>query len=151
MLFTILDNEPLLQRAKELEASGRVIQKETYSFLKTDDAYVHTLFDLLDTKSTAQKPDYFSLPEPIGAHITITYNEENIILDHDDIDKMHAFFVTKVAHVILGNKEYVVLMISAPSLAQLRAKYGLSEKPRYKGYAIDFHITIATRPLLSLQ
>ena len=94
-----------------------------------------------------QKPDYFS-PDKLfsGAHITIVYPEENTVLSNDDIKTQHQFCIQNLSHVILGTKEYFVLMVSVPSLEQLREKHGLPKKPRYKNVAIDFHITIGVRP-----
>lgn len=141
---TILNNEPLLQKAEKLSNTGIIVQQDAYSFLKVEDAYIHELYALLNDP-TVQKPDCFSLPKAAGAHISIIYNEENILLSANDINTQHNFSVKNFSHVKLGAKEYFVLFISAPSLNQLRLKYGLPEKPRYKNIPIDFHITIAVR------
>jgi hypothetical protein len=69
------------------------------------------------------------------------------MLHPDDIGQIHTFSVKDFAHVVLGGKEYFVLMIVSPSLDLLRAKYKLPAKPQYKSVFIDFHITIAIRLL----
>lgn len=143
LLIKTLHNKAFIQKAKKLDNTGIVIQQNEYSFLKIKDEYIHELYKLLDN-TKAQKPDYFSKPEMIGAHITIAYPEENITLHTDDIGKSHSFSIKNFSHVTLGNKQYLVLIISSPSLIELRAKYNLPSKPSYKGVAIDFHITIAT-------
>lgn len=149
IIFNIneLNNEILMKKACEFNAIGVVMQQGEYSYLNIADKYVHELYPLLGDNITAQKPDYFSADTPIGAHITIAYPEESILLKHEDIGREHIFSIKNLSHIILGNKEYFVLMVSSPSLAQLRIKYGLPEKPRYKGVSIDFHITIATSEL----
>jgi hypothetical protein len=141
----VLENQPLIKKAKQLNPTGTIIQAGSYSFLNIDDAYIHELFDLLDPTYKAQKPDYFSPEKSIGAHITIMYKEENVQLDVQEIGKKHTFHITELRKVTLNNKEYFVLMVSSPSLCTLRSEYNLPKKPRYKGYAIDFHITVATK------
>lgn len=143
LITTKLNNQTLLQNAKRLPAHGIIATKEYYSFLKIRDEYIHELYDLLDKQFNTQKPNYFSPPKAIGAHITIAYPEESTILHANDIGQEHIFTVKDFCHVTLDTKKYLVLLISAPSLTQLRKKYHLPEKPRYKGHSIDFHITIA--------
>lgn len=146
LFSTIIINEPLLEKAKKLPNSGIIQQQGTYAFLKIDDAFIHDLYELLIHDGMMQKPDYFS-PEKLfaGAHITIAYQEENKTLSCDDINIHHQFSIQNLSHVRLGPKEYFVLMVSAPSLEQLREKYGLPRKPYYKNIPIDFHITISIR------
>ena len=146
LLATILNNDALVQQAQQLPNIGVVRKNDTYAYLKIADAYVHELYDLIGVAST-QKVDYFSPAKPVGAHITITYNEEGVSLPVADLAQEHAFTISNFSHVILGDKEYYVLMIAAPSLEQLRVKHGLDKKPRYKGVPIDFHITIACNKL----
>lgn len=146
---TILSNELLLKKANEFIKTGKVIQKEQYSYLKISDDYIHELYNLLDPdiKAKVQKPNYFSEQDPIGAHITISYPEENIVLDPKDIEQEHTFSIQSLNHAILGSKQYYILIISLESLTNLRKKYGLNEKPKYKGVLIGFHITIAATSL----
>lgn len=144
LLATVLNNEPLIRKAQTLDCTGIIQQHGAYTYLNIDDAYIHELYELLSDNVKARKPDYFSASKnSVGAHITVAYNEENIVLHPDDIGQTHSFSITSFSRVVFGTKEYFVLMVSSPSLDQLRTKYGLPEKPCYKNTPIDFHITVA--------
>jgi hypothetical protein len=144
LTVTELHNEPLIQKAKTFKNSGALKQNGAYAYLKIADAFIHELYELLDDAVPAQKPDYFHPLNAIGAHITFTYPEENIVLHSNDIDTQHTFTIKNFCRAALGQKEYFVLTVSSPSLALLRTKHGLQEKLVYKDASIDFHITIAT-------
>jgi hypothetical protein len=116
------------------------MRREIY---RIDDDYIHELYALLKAPFVLAKPDYFSPSKSAGAHITIIYNDENRILAQEDLSKTHTFIIKNLCSVVLDNKQYFVLLVSADSLIQLRIKYGLPEKPYYKGNEIEFHITIA--------
>lgn len=145
LTVTELNNEPLIQKAQTINNVGVLNLNGAYAFLKITDAFIHELYELLEEKQNVQKPDYFHPLNPIGAHITVAYPEENSMLHIDDIDTQHTFTIKNFCRVELGHKEYFVLIISSPTLAHLRAKSGLPEKPVFKGISIDFHITIAVR------
>jgi hypothetical protein len=147
LLSTALDNQRLIEHARTINSAGILVQSGSYVFLNIDNAYIHELFDLLDPAYDAQKPDYFSSEKSAGAHITVFYNEEDVQFDPKEVGKCHTFSVIDLHKVTLNNKEYFVLMISSPSLRELRIKHNLTDKPRYKGYSIDFHITIAVKAL----
>ncbi len=143
MLITTLTNEPLLEKAHMLNATGTLMQKDLYAYLKITDEYIHQLYDFLDTNLSIEKPDYFSEAKSAGAHVTIFYPDEHVVVKPEDLGKTHGFSIENLCYVMLGKKGYFVLMVTIPSLAQLRADYGLSQKPVYKGFPIEFHITIA--------
>jgi len=139
-----LDNPDLIEVAKNLKMQGVLLQDENYSYLKIDDSFIHNLFSLIPDSKNLQKPDYFCEKDNSGAHITITYPEEGILIKDDDINVIHSFEITELIKTRVGLKEYYVLMVSSPSLSFLRKKYNLPPMLNFKGYNIGLHITIAT-------
>ena len=78
-------NQNLIDKATTLVRSGVLKQDDNYYFLKIDDDFIHELYPKLEQNKLIAKPDYFSLVNPIGAHITIAYEEENVILDKNEM------------------------------------------------------------------
>jgi hypothetical protein len=142
LITQLVVNELLLQKAHTLDTFGIVALQGFYSYLKIDDAYIHDLYNLLETSLALAKPDYFSSSKSAGAHITISYAEENTQLA-SDIGAVHYFSIKNLYYAIIDDKRYFVLLVSSPSLQQLRQKYRLPERPYYKGIPVEFHITIA--------
>ncbi len=73
-----------------------------------------------------QKPDYSSEKCNIGAHITITYPNEQIVINDQDINVIHSFKIEELAKTQTENKQYYVLKISSPSLISLRKKISIT-------------------------
>lgn len=138
-------NPDILNAALNMLAQGALKYEDNYAYLKVDDNYIHQLFPLLKDDSLI-KPDYFS-KKGVGAHITVFYPEENIILSNDELGQDYKFNITGLYKTQLGMKEYHILLVESPSLIELRKKYGLPESLTYKGYNICFHLTIAVRYL----
>lgn len=137
-------NPQLLKAARHLQAKGRVEKgKNDYIYLNIDNAYINDLFPLLNEPSF-QIPDYFS-PDKVGAHISIIYPDEHKKLRTEDLGQECDFHITGLAQTTLGKKSYYVLLIQSSSLLQLRRKYALPDLLNFKGYKIDFHITVGTK------
>lgn len=141
---------PELERvASTLKSTGKL--KESFgglAYLDVDDAYIHKLFPLLHVDQ-AQKPDYFGQTS-IGAHITVTYPQEGVIINKEDIGQEHTFKILGVFVAEVGLNKYYVLRVEAPSLIALRHRYGLPDKLQFADYLVDFHITIGVCPLYIL-
>lgn len=145
-LITKLNNSALIVAAASLPTVGRLaISENKLVYLDIDDGYIHQLFPLLQTQNI-QKPDYFG-EQSAGAHITVIYPEENTLLDKQDLAEGHRFHIDGVFTAVLGLKKYYVLMVTSPSLLQLRRRYGLADMLLFKNYSICFHITIASELL----
>lgn len=122
---------------------GRVVSSNNYTFLDIDDRFIHDTFPLL-AELEAQKPDYFDVDRySMGAHITIFYPEEEVIINENEIGTIHHFTVKELAMTELLGKKYYLLKVDSPSLIALRKRYGLGKKLFYKNHFIDLHITIA--------
>lgn len=130
----------ILSELKDLSNRGKLAVSDEIVFLDIDDEYIHRLFPLLK-KLNVQKPDYFG-EGLIGAHITVIYPEENVQIDRNEMGKEHHFSIKGVFSADINLKRYYVLMIKAPTLLELRRRYGLGDKLLFKDYLIDFHITI---------
>lgn len=138
----LLDNPKLFNRALEITPVGYLFtSNENLTYLDVDDEYIHQLFPLLKNKQF-KKPNYFG-GELIGAHISAIYPEENTRVNKEDLGQRHEFKVKGIFTARLELKKYYVLIIESSSLLELRRKYGLSDMPFFKGYFVDFHITIA--------
>lgn len=136
-----INNKKLLQTALTFPTTGYLLSStKKLTYLDIDDAYIHQLSGLLKNKPV-KKPYYFS-EELIGAHISAIYPEENIIVAPEDLGQKHQFTVQGIFSAELDEKKYYILTIESYSLLQLRRKYGLSDKPCFRGYSVDFHITI---------
>lgn len=141
LVFHEVNLPQAIKAASKFSANGILKgAPSNYAYLKIDDAYIHQLFLLLNDNDIT-KPDFFGL-DSIGAHISVVYPEENASINCEDIGQSHAFKVAKICRAHLGFKKYYVLMIESPSLLALRRKYKLSDKLCYKGYFLEFHITI---------
>ncbi|HSW93123.1 MAG TPA: hypothetical protein VLJ15_02065 [Gammaproteobacteria bacterium] len=139
--ITSLKLPKIIDAARRLPLKGKTHLTENNLFsLKIDDDFVHQLFPLLKD-DRIKKPNYFG-EKSAGAHITIIYPEENKIIDANDLQQEHTFFIKDIVTAEIGIKTYYVLLVESPSLLKLRKKYGLPELLDFKGYSIEFHITI---------
>lgn len=141
-LFTTLSNPTLLAAATKLPKTGKLLLSKNYlTYLDVDNRYILELFPLLKIDHI-QQPDYFG-HNSAGAHISVVYPEEHKKIQKKDLNQEHHFEVTDLISAELFHKTYYALLVNAPSLVALRKKYGLPEALNFKGYAIDFHITVA--------
>lgn len=127
-----------------LKGSTKISNNNLF-YLDIDDAYIHQLFPFLKDDHI-KKPDYFG-EKSAGAHITIIYPEEDKKINKEDLVQEHSFLVKNIVTAEIGQKKYYVLLVESPSLLQLRRKYKLPDLLCFKGYAIDFHITIGVKVL----
>ncbi len=136
-------NPTLLSAARHLAAKGRLaISDNKLVFLDIDDDYIHQLFPTLKQPSLL-KPNYFG-EKSIGAHITVIYPEEQVIINKDELNQEHFFSIKELVTAEIGKKLYYVLLVEAPTLLKIRKKYNLPELLSFRGYSIGFHITIGT-------
>jgi hypothetical protein len=124
-----------------LEKNGKLMQQaDGFAYIKVDDAYIHDLYPLLDLDKDFKEPPYFRRPNAPGAHISVFYENENIKVQ--EVGESFSFTLRNIEVVKVGkNKTYIVLVVDAPKLEQLRKKYGLT--PKLKNH--EFHITIAKK------
>lgn len=126
---------------------GKLKQNEAgLAYLDVDDRYITQVYPLL--KDKASMPDYFGEKTFfIGAHISIFYPPEGIVLQSHDIENSHHFEINGICEAVFEEIKIYALKVTAPSLAELRRIYGLPSKLSYEGYSLDFHITVGTKSL----
>lgn len=143
LITRLLNNDQLLQKARTFNNSGIVMQEGLYSYLKINDEYIYELYNFLEGTSPAKTRCSLAI-SLLGAHVTIAYPEENIVLNSHDVGIVHYFSVISFNYSEIGDKGYYVLIIASQTLSLLRLSYNLSAQPNYKGtLPIEFHITIA--------
>ena len=142
LITSYLERPDLIKEANLLPCYG-VLKKtlSNYLYLDIDDRFIDQIFPLLG-KPELTKPDYFT--DYIGAHISVVYPDESIaIKDKINLFETHYFKVEGIFYAKIANKTYYALSVNAPSLSLIRKQMSLQIKPCFKGYMIDFHITIA--------
>ncbi|MES2218300.1 MAG: hypothetical protein V4501_07805 [Pseudomonadota bacterium] len=124
------------------KTSGKIAKTDSnLLYLRIDDEYIHRAFPLLhNINNNIQKPDYFRNPNE-GAHISVIYPEENIIIDDHDLHQEHQFVIKDIATAELNSKIYYLYLVESPSLLKLRNRYHLPNLLSFRGYLIGFHIT----------
>lgn len=139
--ITTLNRQDILTNASALPNKGKLaLSPSKLFYLKIDDSFIHQLFPLIKIPDVIQ-PDYFRKNSE-GAHITVIYPEEYVIINSNDLNQEHSFTIKDFVAAEIGNKIYYVLLVNSPSLLTLRQNYGLSNLLSFKGYLIGLHITI---------
>ncbi len=150
--YHAINNSSLLQYANtQLPHQGilKYDELEQYCYLKIHDDFICKLFHFLD-QDNINMPNYFNAKNRVGAHISVIYpNEVEIskLADNNkltEVDQCFNFTTTDLIKVNTFEKAFIALVVSSPSLQQLRIKYGLKTKLNYRGLLVPFHITIAT-------
>lgn len=127
-----------------LPLEGTLVTKENgFIYVKVDDEYIHTLFPMLRLEAEGFKePPYFRSAEATGAHISVIYEDENVI--PEEIGQKFSFELDQIVIVQASRTaQYAVLQVTSPELEMLRQKYGLS--PKLHGH--EFHISIAKKTI----
>lgn len=140
-LIQHLNLPELTQVVSTLPSVGKLaISANKLVYLDINDDFVHLLFPLLQN-TKIKKPDYFR-DNLGGAHISVIYPEERNLIFKEELNKEHFFQIQKMVVAEIGLKKYYALIVQSPSLLEIRRKHGLPDQLCFKGYAIDFHITI---------
>ena len=122
--------------------------KDGFVYLEVSNDIIHGLFSILKDEE-AVKPPYFG-EDGIGAHISViaTSEIEKYKLDKiEEIGKEFEFKFDKIKsvdpHGWHGIEHVWFIEVKAPSLRNLRKKYGLPGS--YKNLGHKFHITFAVK------
>jgi hypothetical protein len=136
----------LEESIKSLPKQGKIkIKFNGFSYVDIDDDFIHRVYPLIQDQAIA-KPDYFdSKADNIGAHISIVYPDENILLPQSEEDKLISFAIEGLYVADLSDKQHYALKVSSPELIDLRSRYGLPEKLNLSGVWVDPHITVAVK------
>ncbi|MGD0665506.1 MAG: hypothetical protein ABSA17_07285 [Rhabdochlamydiaceae bacterium] len=141
-----LDTDVLTHVQSELSLSGVLESSGRFVYVKVDDDYVHKLVAIIEKEGFVEPP-YFGSSDLVGAHISVIYPDEVQMYGIGEIEERGKVisFIPKECKVVhppmwKGIDEVYLLVVEAPELEQIRAKYGLP-KQKY-----DFHITIGVKP-----
>jgi len=127
---------------ENLPLDGHLMMKSGgFVYVKVDDEYIHTLFPMLGLNEEGfKKPPYFRSSEASGAHISVFYEDENIM--PEEIGSTFTFKLKRIV-IVQASKyvQYAILEVESPELEKLRKKYGLS--PKLHGH--EYHISLAKK------
>lgn len=133
---------------ESLPQHGILKNSEGFLYVDLDDQYVHKLIPFIECDGF-QEPPYFG-DGLVGAHITVIYPqemEEYGIRQIEECGETISFCPQRcqVVHPsrMKGVDEVYFIVVEAPELDEIRAKYGLPKRE----YA--FHITIGVKPKMA--
>lgn len=143
--FKPIEIPGLLEHASQFTKEGHIVSDENnFTCLSIDDNFIHALYPYFQQLNPhIEKPDYFG-EDLAGAHITVIYPEESALICEEDIGTSHQFTILNAFSADFGLKRYFGLLVKAPSLLDLRRRYGLGKKLQFKNCLVDLHITIGT-------
>ena len=149
--FKAISNKILLEHAKKLPLYGKIIShNDGFVFLDISNAFIHELYPLI-REVNIEKPNYFSEGKTAGAHISIVYPDEKPRLPMKKMPNFISFSIRNICSTCLMRKKFFMLTVNCPKLTEIRYALGLSSFPVYKKNILpDFHITIATKNLVSV-
>ncbi len=146
----VVENQPVvLEKALKLPQKGILKQKDNgYLYLEVSPEFIASILPLIEAPGKITPPRHFKSKKGIGAHISVMYENEQILNEIWQIDELgqeFTFNVIELRTIKLQKdnrvKKLWLLAISAPELEKLRLSYGLPAL--LKGH--DFHITIGTQ------
>lgn len=142
--FNKIDNTDVGPVIQSLPTQGQIkLKNNNYCYLDIDDDYIHNVSSLL-TVANIKKPHYFDAnTDFMGAHISVIYPEEGILVNKSDVGITCDFKVVGLFSAMLLSKQYYVLGVVSADLQKIRQSYQLAEKLLWKGHLVDLHITVA--------
>lgn len=144
-IFTELSDKSVIDRAKTFDGEGLIQQSGDYCYLNIDDRYIHEIYPMLAKYDNVVKPDYFSVSEGIGAHVSVIYPEEMVKVLPSSVGQKHTFSVCGLFKAQSEEKEYFALSITSSSLSDFRQLHYLTPLPIWKRQEVTFHITVGVR------
>lgn len=145
-----IENQPqVIEKVVQFEQKGILKQKDNgYLYVEVSRDYIAELLPLIDTQGKIVPPRHYTSKKGIGAHISVMYENEQILNEIWEIKELgqeFTFTVMELRTVKLNKdnkvKKLWLLAVAAPELEKLRESYGLPSKLKDH----DFHITIGTQ------
>jgi len=145
-----VENQPqVIEKVVQLEQKGILKQKDNgYLYVEVSRDFIAEALLLIDAQGKIVPPQHYTSKKGIGAHISVMYEDEQILNEIWEIKELgqeFTFTVMELRTVKLNKNNKVkklwLLAVAAPELEKLRESYGLSS--RLKGH--DFHITIGSQ------
>lgn len=129
----------------ELPREGILKSSDGFVYIDLDDDYIHQLVQFIQ-KEGFEEPPYFEEPYGVGAHLTVIYPAEVINYGISDVQECgeRIEFIPTGCQIVRplrmeGIDQVYFVVVYAPRLDQIRAKYGLPKRE------YDFHITIGVK------
>lgn len=155
-----VENQPqVIEKVVLFEQKGILKQKDNgYLYVEVARDFIAEALPLIDAQGKLVPPRHYTSKKGIGAHISVMYENEQILNEIWEIKELGQefnFTVMELRTVKLNKdnkmKKLWLLAVAAPELEKLRESYGLS--PKLKDH--DFHITIGTqvpgKPLIKIN
>jgi hypothetical protein len=145
-----VENQPqVIETVVQFEQKGILKQKDNgYLYVEVSRDFISEALPLIDAQGKIVPPRHYTSKKGIGAHISVMYENEQILNEVWEIKELgqeFTFTVMELRTVKLNKynkvKKLWLLAVAAPELEKLRESYGLSS--RLKNH--DFHITIGTQ------
>ncbi|MGE4574516.1 hypothetical protein [Parachlamydia sp.] len=145
-----VENQPqVIETVVQFEQKGILKQKDNgYLYVEVSKDFIAEALPLIDAQGKIVPPRHYTSKKGIGAHISVMYENEQILNEIWEIKELgqeFTFTVMELRTVKLNKdnkvKKLWLLAVAAPELEKLRESYGLSS--RLKDH--DFHITIGTQ------
>lgn len=145
-----VESQPqVIEKVVQFEQKGILKQKDNgYLYIEVSRDFIAEALPLIEAQGKIVPPRHYTSKKGIGAHISVMYENEQImneIWEIKELGQEFTFTVMELRTVKLNKdnkvKKLWLLAVAAPELEKLRESYGLSS--RLKGH--DFHITIGTQ------
>lgn len=147
--YQVEDQPQIIEKVVQFEQKGILKQKDNgYLYVEVARDFIAESLPLIDAQGKIVPPRHYTSKKGIGAHISVMYENEQILNEIWEIKELgqeFTFTVMEMRTVKLNRdnkmKKLWLLAVAAPELEKLRESYGLSSK--LKGH--DFHITLGTQ------
>jgi hypothetical protein len=145
-----VENQPqVIETVVQFEQKGILKQKDNgYLYVEVSRDFIAEALPLIEAQGKIVPPRHYTSKKGIGAHISVMYENEQILNEIWEIKELgqeFTFTVMELRTVKLNKNNKMqklwLLAVDAPELEKLRESYGLSSKLKNH----DFHITIGTQ------
>jgi hypothetical protein len=145
-----IENQPqVIEKVVQISQKGILKQKDNgYLYVEVSKDFIAEALPLIDAPGKIVAPRHYTSKKGIGAHISVMYENEQILNEIWEIRELgqeFTFTIMELRTVKLNKnnkmKKLWLLAVAAPELEKLRESYGLSSKLKNH----DFHITIGTQ------
>jgi hypothetical protein len=151
-----VENQPqVVEKVIQFKQKGILKQKDNgYLYVEVARDFIAEALPLIDAPGKIVPPRHYTSKKGIGAHISVMYENEQILNEIWEIKELgqeFTFTVMELRTVKLNKSNKMqklwLIAVDAPELEKLRESYGLP--PKLQGH--DFHITIGTQVPGKLQ
>ncbi len=147
--YQVEQQPEVIEKVIQFEQKGILKQKDNgYLYIEVAKDFIAETLPLIAVQGKIVPPRHYTSKKGIGAHISVMYENEQVLNEIWEIKELgqeFTFTVMEVRTVKLNKdnkiKKLWLIAVAAPELEKLRESYGLSSKLKNH----DFHITIGTQ------